>query len=132
MPRKRVRRHEPPPLLPLPPPSLAGLAAAAPALAAQREHYSAMLQARWAGRIKERYVRPEEEDLRRLLLTFLLRVRSGAPLSFATFKRAWQDLHCSYLLSVRCWNTMLLPLVFLNITTPCAAACLLPAKSSLG
>jgi hypothetical protein len=49
---------------------------------------------------KPRPVGPEEHDLRRLLLRFLLRVRGGAPFGFPTFKAAWKELGCSHILTV--------------------------------
>jgi hypothetical protein len=43
----------------------------------------------------------QETDVFNLLLSFLLRVDQGAPLSFETFKAVWKELKFSYVLQVR-------------------------------
>ncbi|CAL8471007.1 g10549 [Coccomyxa elongata] len=38
---------------------------------------------------------PQEQDVHTLLRRFLLKVHAGSPLSYATFREAWQELHFS-------------------------------------
>lgn len=43
---------------------------------------------------------PQEQDVHTLLRRFLLKVHAGSPLSYATFREAWQELHFSLIYEV--------------------------------
>ncbi len=44
---------------------------------------------------------PQEQDVHTLLRLFILKVHAGRPLSYATFREAWQELHFSLIYEVR-------------------------------
>lgn len=46
-------------------------------------------------------VSPHETDVYRLLHEFEQRVADGEPLSFATFRALWRDMHFSHIFEVR-------------------------------
>lgn len=43
---------------------------------------------------------PQEQDVHTLLRHFLLKVHAGRPLSYATFREAWQELQFSLIYEV--------------------------------
>lgn len=43
----------------------------------------------------------QEQDVQALLRSFIKKVDLGSPLSYATFREAWQDMHFSLVYEVR-------------------------------